>query len=331
MLYTSQILALLTTLVENNIKHWGFGAHARVALLHYSENATFIMNDRGSKRIFRVYRPNYHSNTEILSELHFMQHVEQAGTIILPHIYKTQEGKFFLKIIAHGYEWRMACFSYLEGYEPKILDNLPQWFERLGGLAAKLHQITVDWPQNNDKITHCFTRKHWTYETMIGPNAYWGNWRAARLNAQDKAVLEICDTTLKNAYEKIKAVGNKVALLHADLRLANLLIQGKNLAIIDFDDCGFAYHGLDFANAISFIEHEPIVVELQEQWLNGYAKVMPLDQKLIDTLPHLIMMRRMQLTAWLISHNETETAKQLNNQFSNQTVDLAKLYLEKIA
>ena len=43
-------------------------------------------------------------------------------------------------------------------------------------------------------------------------------------------------------------------LIHADMRLANLLIDQKSTRLIDFDDCGFGWFMYDFASAISFIE-----------------------------------------------------------------------------
>ncbi|UXM95706.1 phosphotransferase [Bartonella sp. HY329] len=329
MFYTRERLAFLAALVKDNIRHWGFHSNAEVALLTYSENATFIIQDKGQKRVLRVYRPHYHSNAEILSELQFMQKVEQQGNIILPHIYKTKDNQYFLTLHAENTDWRIACFSFIEGIEPKISDDLPQWFNKLGGLAAQLHSITRDWPSQDANSQNIFTRKSWAYETMIGKNAYWGNWRAARLEEKNKALLEICDAQLKNVCETLANKGTKFSLLHADLRLANLLKHKDELAIIDFDDCGFSWLGLDFANAISFIENEPIVPLLQDQWLSGYAKVREPDRHMIESLPHLIMMRRMQLTAWLMSHNETPTAIALNDQFGCITSHLAKIYLHK--
>ncbi len=38
------------------------------------------------------------------------------------------------------------------------------------------------------------------------------------------------------------------------MRLANLLIDGDRVTLIDFDDCGFGWFMYDFAAAISFFE-----------------------------------------------------------------------------
>ena len=60
------------------------------------------------------------------------------------------------------------------------------------------------------------------------------------------------------------------ALSTADLRLANLLIDGEAVKVIDFDDCGFGWHMYDAATPVSFYEHEPQVPRLLEAWLKGY-------------------------------------------------------------
>ena len=167
---------------------------------------------------------------------------------------------------------------------------------------------------------------------MIGQNAIWGNWREAEnLSSEDREILENCDRTLEffsSTFPKDKA---HYGLIHGDLRLANLLIDGEKLAVIDFDDCGFSWFGLDLANALSFIEDNPFVPSYINEWLEGYSEVMPVNQAMADMIVHLIMMRRLQLTAWLETHNQTPTAEKLRKTFLKGTVELARTYLEKVS
>jgi Ser/Thr protein kinase RdoA (MazF antagonist) len=51
-------------------------------------------------------------------------------------------------------------------------------------------------------------------------------------------------------------------LIHADLRLANLMVDDQGLTAIDFDDCGFGWWVYDLASALSFIETDPRLPEL---------------------------------------------------------------------
>jgi len=73
------------------------------------------------------------------------------------------------------------------------------------------------------------------------------------------------------------------------MRLANLLVDGEKMTAIDFDDCGICWFGWDFATAVSFIEHDPLVGLYQSAWLEGYRSVRPLDPQDEAILPTLVM------------------------------------------
>ena len=83
-------------------------------------------------------------------------------------------------------------------------------------------------------------------------------------------MLEQALALIERRLERFGTGPERFGLVHADLRLANLLVDGKHLRIIDFDDCGFSWFMYDFATAVSFIEHEPNVPELLEAWIGGY-------------------------------------------------------------
>jgi Ser/Thr protein kinase RdoA (MazF antagonist) len=115
--------------------------------------------------------------------------------------------------------------------------------------------------------------------------------------------------------------------VHADLRLANLLVSGDSLEIIDFDDCGFCWFAFDFAAAISFYELDPMIPELKRAWIAGYRTVADLDRKDEDEMGTFVMLRRIMLTAWLASHADSDPAKELGEGYVKGTATLAGQYL----
>ncbi|MGE4353213.1 MAG: phosphotransferase enzyme family protein [Oscillospiraceae bacterium] len=122
---------------------------------------------------------------------------------------------------------------------------------------------------------------------------------------------------------------DRYGLIHADLRLANLLIEGSKIKVIDFDDCGFSWYLHDMASAVSFIEDRPITPSLIDAWKTGYTKVDCLtyaDDLEGDTF---IMQRRLQLLAWITSHMDSDPVKELSVGFLDGTVHLADKYLLK--
>src|SRR5260221_13336109 len=65
---------------------------------------------------------------------------------------------------------------------------------------------------------------------------------------------------------------DRFGMIHADVRLANLLADGDDIQVIDFDDCGFGWFMFDLATAVSFMEHDPRVPELCDAWVRGYRR-----------------------------------------------------------
>ena len=115
-------------------------------------------------------------------------------------------------------------------------------------------------------------------------------------------------------------------LVHADLRLANLLVNGRHLRIIDFDDCGFSWFLYDFATAVSFIEHEPHVPQLLRAWVAG-SQESTLGADAIAEIPTFVVLRRVLLTAWLASHAEVPLALG-GAGYTRDTVALAQALLD---
>jgi Ser/Thr protein kinase RdoA (MazF antagonist) len=116
-------------------------------------------------------------------------------------------------------------------------------------------------------------------------------------------------------------------LIHGDMRLANLLVDGPSVKVIDFDDCGFSWLLYDCATTVSFFEHRPEVPELLAAWVRGYRKVLALSEEDVAEIPTFVMLRRLVLVAWIGSHSETDLAKSMGTQFTDETVALCNHYL----
>jgi Ser/Thr protein kinase RdoA (MazF antagonist) len=113
------------------------------------------------------------------------------------------------------------------------------------------------------------------------------------------------------------------------MRLANLLVDGETVKVIDFDDCGFSWRLYDAATAVSFFEHEPQVPELLAAWAEGYRRVLPLAAEDEAEMQTFVMLRRMLLVAWIGSHSETELAQSMGVSYTEQTSPLCEDYLTR--
>ncbi len=325
-LYDKSFVSGLKAGVESLLPGWGLGPNTQVSLLTVSENATFRADDPDKEMpvILRVHRPAYHSEAEIRSELAWISDLRQQQIVRTPAIIPHYGSEIIAKFEDSGNVRHVVGFEFLPGQEPDPKTNLEDGFRVLGAISARLHAHARSW-----RPTNGFARKTWDFEAAFGPSPLWGDWREALgLSEAGSLVLEDLCESLKNRLEAYGSGPDRFGLVHADLRLANLLVDGDALGVIDFDDCGFSWFVYDFAAAISFLETSPTIPALQNAWVEGYRSVAPLAAEHVEMIPTFIMFRRLLLTAWIASHSETETAEWAGlDAYTDGTVAMAEAYL----
>ena len=218
-----------------------------------------------------------------------------------------------------------VAFEYLSGREPGRDENLPETFRILGTITAQMHSHARAWTRPAG-----FVRKTCNFRTMLGDHALWGDWRAGPgLDSIGSALLQRAAECLCLRLARFGTQPDRFGLIHADLRLANLLIDGDVLNVIDFDDCGFGWFAYDFAASVSFIEDDPAVPELLAAWLEGYRTVASFAREDEAEIPAFVMLRRLLLLAWIGSHAEAPTAQALGSTYAAGTLALADDFLRR--
>jgi Ser/Thr protein kinase RdoA (MazF antagonist) len=147
------------------------------------------------------------------------------------------------------------------------------------------------------------------------------------VGGQELDVLGRAASLLEDRLRRFGAGDGRFGLIHADMRLANLLVSGPDIQVIDFDDCGFGWFLFDLGASLSFIEHDPRVPELCDAWLRGYRGVVPLPAADEAEIPTFILLRRLQLVAWVGSHRFADSARELGAEFTRGACELAERYL----
>jgi Ser/Thr protein kinase RdoA (MazF antagonist) len=327
MLYQDAFLQRLEAGLRATLPKWGLPETAPVSLLTISENATYVVEDEANDRrlVLRVHRPAYHTEAEILSELAWLATLREEGVVETPRIIPAEDGALLCSFADGDMRRHVVAFEHMSGKEPDPSDDLVKWYGRLGEINARLHRHSRDWTRPSS-----FVRKVWNFDTIIGKDAYWGDWRQGLgLTEDGRALLE---RTAKRLEERTLAYGagpDRFGLIHCDMRPANLLVDGNRLGVIDFDDCGLSWFPYDFAAAVSFLETEPYLGDLMAAWVDGYRNVSPLSKEDEAALPMFVMLRRMQLTAWVASHAETPTAQSMGEPYTQGSVELAESFLSE--
>ena len=160
---------------------------------------------------------------------------------------------------------------------------------------------------------------------MLGSRPIWGDWRAGMgMDAARQAQLQLLADAIERRLRRYGQGADRFGLIHADLRLANLLLEGPTTKVIDFDDCGFGWYLYDLGAALSFIEHRPDVPELVDAWVRGYRRVAPLAAEDEAEIPTFILLRRLLLVAWIGSHAETDLAQSMGEAYTEGSCALAE-------
>lgn len=316
----------LDRLAATALARYDLSPDATASLINVSENWTFRVDDprTGRRAALRMHRPGYHDAAEIESELTWLEALREDDVIETPPVLPTLDGARVLSVsIADLAQPRnVVLFDWVDGTAPTA-EDVPS-FLRLGAVSARMHAHAQRWTPPPS-----FTRFSWDYSTTLGPNGHWGRWQDG-LGMTPDAVAQLTrlDETIRDRLERYGKTPDRFGLTHADLRIANLLVDGDRTIVIDFDDCGLAWFMYDWATAVSFMEDHPQVPELQAAWVEGYRSVGPLSAEDEAELPTFVMLRRLLLVAWIGSHHTFATeAAELGAGFTAGTCELAEAYL----
>jgi Ser/Thr protein kinase RdoA (MazF antagonist) len=303
---------------------FGFPEDAHIALLSLSENATYRIDDPAASRtaVLRVHRTGYHEPGAVASELAWMQALRADEGLLTPAVYTAGDGRQVVEATIGGLTRQMVLFEWLPGTEPPQ-DGLVGKFELLGEICARMHRHSRSWTRPPG-----FVRFSWDFDCCVGDRPRWGRWQdGIGVGPAELAVLTPAAALMRRRLTAYGQEAGRFGLIHADVRLANLLVDGGVIQVIDFDDCGFGWFLFDLATAVSFIEHDPRVPELCDAWMRGYRTIAPLSAAEEAEIGTFVLLRRLQLVAWVGSHRFADAALELGAEFTQGACEIAERYL----
>jgi Ser/Thr protein kinase RdoA (MazF antagonist) len=322
------VAARLEPVARRALREYGLAPDSALTLLNVSENATYAVDDAatGDRTVLRFHRRGYHDATAIASELAWLDAVREEEGLRTPRVLPAPDGRRVLALEEDGSPdpRHVVRFEWLPGIEPTPSDErLPRWFELLGAVTARLHRHARTW-----RTPPGFRRFAWDYDGAFGTEARWGRWQdGIAVGPEEREVLGRLDETLRRRLAAYGSGPERYGLVHADLRLANLLVQDDETYLIDFDDCGFGWFLYDFGAAVSFFEHDPRIPELTDAWVRGYRTVAELPAADEAEIPTFVLMRRLLLVAWIGSHAGTDLAQEMGAEYTATSCRLAEDYL----
>ena len=334
------VLDQVTACARAALRRYDCHPDASVELLNVSENATFLVSDPTAGRsVLRVHRLGYHTEQEIASELAWMDALRAEAGVRTPRALRAADGERVVTVAEDSAPARHCVrFEFLPGTEPGAEPGTGpgerpagapgsqltgSHFEELGEITARMHRHARSWAR-----PAWFTRFHWDYAAGFGDRARWGRWQdGVGVGPSERRVLARLDHTLHARLYRFGQGPGRYGLVHADTRLANLIVHEGSVSVIDFDDSGFSWYLYDLGTSVSFFEHSPVVPGLVDSWLTGYRRVSQLSAEDEAEIWTFIMFRRLLLLAWIGSHQGVDIAAELGVGYTQGSCDLAESFL----
>jgi Ser/Thr protein kinase RdoA (MazF antagonist) len=88
-------------------------------------------------------------------------------------------------------------------------------------------------------------------------------------------------------------------LIHADLVRENVLVNGDDVELIDFDDAGYGWRMFDIATALFKNRAEPHFARIQSALIAGYRSRRSLADRDLETLPLFMVLRAVTYIGWI--------------------------------
>ena len=323
-------LGHLEGLANASLRLWDLPQGARARLINVSENTVYLVEGAagGGRWVLRVHREGYHTRRAIECELAWSAALDREGAVRTPRAIPGRDGRAIQEGRAPGLARPrlMVLFAFVDGRRPDEAQDLEGPFEELGGIAARTHLHSIAWTARPEP----FERPRWDLDAVFGPRPTWGRWRdAPGVTPQVEAVLARVEAVVRARLAAFGQGPERYGLIHADMRLANLLIGEGGTRLIDFDDCGLGWFLYDFAAGISFMEDHPQVPRLRAAWVRGYRRARALPDEDEAEIDSFVMLRRLALLAWIGSHIEAPEPRALAPRFARVSAELGEGYLSR--
>jgi Ser/Thr protein kinase RdoA (MazF antagonist) len=280
------------------------------------ENAVFKIETQVGRAVLRVHRDGYHSDAALRSEFVWMQALGAAG-IPVPQVMRSRAGREFESIETADLQGprQVDVIRWIDGRPLGSVETSLQGdpetvaaqYRTIGAIMARMHNQSAAW-----RIPPGFARHSWDAAGLVGERPLWGPfWELSALDGgQRRLMLDTRDAVMREL-QGFGTAPDRYGLIHADLVPENLLVNGDDVRVIDFDDAGFGWYLFDIATSLYFITGDPIYPVARAALIDGYRSERALTDAMLGHLGTFITARATTYLGWVHTRQGTETAREL--------------------
>ncbi len=288
--------------------HWLLG-EAPITLVWARENQVYRVDRNDGPVALRLHRPGYRSADEINAELQWMAMLSEHG-VSVPAPVAGMDGSYIQTF--NG--CTVSLLSWIDGTPHSKMTATPDMYFALGRELARMHALADSW-----HLPAGFSRPTWD---LIGDNPSWDRfWENPSLNAQQRGRFLAFRDHAREAVKSFEPLD--FGLIHADLVPDNVLSNGEQISVIDFDDGGFGYRLFDLATITFQSKQKFDSDEFAQAVIDGYctSRSFPLESLMLFEA-----MRACSYVGWNISRMQETEAGARNVRF----IQAAEIAVESV-
>ena len=277
-------------------------------------NDSYVVTTQNEKYIFRVYRHNWRSKSDILFEMDALNWLKEKGLFVSAPV-KTTQGNWTIDIQAPEGIRYGGLFTYSPGDRPEINE------ENCGILGRSLAEL-------HHKSSSLVSSHERSFELDI--NHLLAEPVSTLLPLLDKHLQPDQVDTFNGITAKLEKMIRERKLeygfCHGDFHNFNMHLKKQQLEVFDFDCCGFGYRAYDIAVFWWNLKNNYRTVEKAcwNAFLNGYLSQRNMSEEDISSLPYFISVRRIWLLGTMLKNEDVWGRNWINStNFSQFLKDLA--------
>jgi Ser/Thr protein kinase RdoA (MazF antagonist) len=313
---SAAFLADMQALAYRALRGWDL-AVVNLAPIKVRENAVFRIDLAGGGRaVLRVHRGGYHSDAELDSEFIWMRALEVAG-ISVPRVIRSRRGRDFevIELPARHGARQIDVFEWIDGRQLGSVEggiggdaaDIVAQYRMIGAIAARMHNHARGW-----QCPSQFRRHAWDAEGLVGEEPFWGRfWELEALTPGQRGLFARARAKIARELAAFGMAPDRYGLIHADLVPENVLIDGTQVQVIDFDDAGFGWHLFELATSLYFIAGDAIYPTAREALIQGYRSERELSDETLEWLPLFLAARGTTYLGWVHTRRGSDTAREM--------------------
>lgn len=249
-----------------------------VNVLFRSHETTYLL-----KKFSNVYE---WSKEQVLLEIEVLDYLRGVN-VLTPTIIKSKQKQF---LTTWG-NCNFILFKGINGSNNYLLDNMTLF--QLGQILANMH-LRLDERFLDLKTKNIYDSFHITKSPFLSI-------RTKIEKNESFKELERIVNLLEDEIKLLPKTQPIFGLCHGDYHHKNIMLEGDQKYVIDFDFCGVGYRIMDIATFLLGLLNERHAFDSWEAFVKGYTSTRPLTELEVSLLPSMMSSRYLW---WLAFHKQ---------------------------